>query len=243
MASASAIPSGDRDPIASRSKFRTLAEVAIAYGLILLVIWTPRPWQHFLWIAAAAAVVVITLISYEGRQAMGLRAGNFARSLWVVGVALLLAGAAVLVAARFHTLHLPATPLAFVLTYFAYAVWSGVQQFLLQGVFLRRLLRIVPNTTRAAFLASALFAAAHLPSAVLTPMTLIWGFAACLIFLHYRNLYPLAIAHAILGIAVAITIPGPVDHNMRVGLSYITYNHERHGPLPYPLKHPLPQPQ
>ena len=32
------------------------------------------------------------------------------------------------------------------------------------------------------------------------------------------------IAHAILGITVAITIPGPVVHNMRVGLGYVTYS-------------------
>ena len=31
-------------------------------------------------------------------------------------------------------------------------------------------------------------------------------------------------AHAILGITIAITVPGPVDHNMRVGLGYLTYN-------------------
>jgi hypothetical protein len=47
------------------------------------------------------------------------------------------------------------------------------------------------------------------------------------VFLRYRNLYPLALAHAILGITVAITIPGPMMHNMRVGLGYLKY-HEAH---------------
>ena len=36
-------------------------------------------------------------------------------------------------------------------------------------------------------------------------------------------MYPLAIAHAIFGICVAVTIPGEVIHNMRVGLGYIRY--------------------
>jgi hypothetical protein len=57
---------------------------------------------------------------------------------------------------------------------------------------------------------------------------LIWGFVACLLFLRYRNLYPLMMAHAILGITVALTAPGPVVHNMRVGLGYLTYNPHRH---------------
>ncbi len=245
MASTSAITYGNQDSVAPRSKLRSLTETGIAYGLILLVIWTPRPWQRYLWWVAVASVVIITCMSFEGRKAMGLRLTNFGRSLWIVGVALLLAGAAVLVAAKLHTLHVPPTPLAFVVTYCAYAVWSGVQQFLLQGVFLQRLLQVIPNTTRAAFAASALFAIAHLPSAVLTPMTLVWGFAACLIFLRYRNLYPLALAHAILGIAVAVTIPGPVDHNMRVGLGYLTYGQHRHLHGPYALTrvtNPLPKP-
>jgi hypothetical protein len=44
------------------------------------------------------------------------------------------------------------------------------------------------------------------------------------VFLRCRNVYPLAMAHAILGITVAVTIPGPVVHNMRVGLGYLRYH-------------------
>jgi hypothetical protein len=246
MADASAISYIGQDSIKSqsteRSRLRTLIETLVPYGLILLVIWTPRPWQRYLWWVAAASVVIVACISFDGLRALGLRLTNFGRSLWIVGLALLLAGAAVLVAARLHTLRLPPTPLAFVATYCAYAVWSGVQQFLLQGIFLQRILRLIPNSTRAAFAASLLFAIAHLPSAVLAPITLIWGFVACLIFLRYRNLYSLALAHAILGITVAITVPGPVDHNMRVGLSYVRYAQHRHMRAPYPIANPLPKP-
>ena len=122
-----------------------------------------------------------------------------------------------------HTLHVPDGLLAFIETYCAYAVWTGVQQFLLQGFFLLRFLRLIPEPQSAALAASVLFASAHLPNPVLMPITFFWGFAACLLFLRYRNFYPLMIAHAILGITVAMTIPGPVDHNMRVGLGYLTY--------------------
>jgi membrane protease YdiL (CAAX protease family) len=64
---------------------------------------------------------------------------------------------------------------------------------------------------------------AHLPNPVLTVITLVCGLASCLFFLRYRNLWPLAVAHAILGIAIAITIPSSIDHNMRVGISYLTW--------------------
>jgi len=217
------------DSARKRGKWRDRIEIGVGYGLIMAVVWTPRPWQRFLWMAAAAAIVAMVWAGFDGWKAMGLRTANFWRSLWIVGAALVLAGVAILVAARMQTLHLPDGPLAFVETYCAYAIWTGVQQFLLQGFFLLRFLRVGPKPWIAALAAAALFATAHLPNPVLTPLTLIWGLAACLLFLRYRNLYPLMMAHAILGITVAMTVPGPVVHNMRVGLGYLTYRPHTHG--------------
>jgi len=214
---------------AARSARRAAIEVAVGYLLILSVVWTPRPLQRLLWIVAVVGVAILLWRSFDGWRAMGFRAANFGRSLWIVGATLLLAGAAIGIAAHIHTLHRPpGGVLAFIGTYSAYAVWTGVQQFLLQGFFLLRLLRVIPKASLAALAAAMLFATAHLPNPVLTPITLIWGCAACLLFLRYRNIYPLMMAHAILGITVAMTVPGPVDHNMRVGLGYLTYNPQVH---------------
>jgi len=229
MEQATATSDGNCPPDSSGCKLRAAVEVAVAYLLILAVIWTPRPWQRYLWMVAAAAIITMMWVRFDGWKTMGLRAANFWRSLWIVSAALVLAGAAMPVAARMHTLEVPRGPVAFIETYCAYAIWTGVQQFLLQGFFLLRLLRVIPKAWIAALAAAILFAAAHLPNPVLTPVTLIWGFAACLLFLRYRNLYPLMMAHAILGITVALTVPGPVVHNMRVGLGYLKYNPHRHG--------------
>jgi hypothetical protein len=233
---AGGVPSSGREIfVAVRGSRRDLIELAIAYGLILLVVWTPRPWQSLLWWDAAAAVAFILSISFDGRKAMGLRSVNLLRSLWVVGMALAAAAAVVLAAARLHTLHLPASPVLFIERYWAYALWAFAQQFLLQCFFLKRLLRLLPSAKSATLAAAVLFAIAHLPNPILTSVTFLWGFAACMIFRRYRNLYPLAVAHAIFGIAIAITVPGPVDHNMRVGLGYLTYGHEqRPADLPEP---------
>ena len=215
-------------PVRNRSSRRDALEIAIAYGLIMMVEWTPRPLQRVLWIVAVAGLVVIVWRSFDGWQAMGFRAANFARSLWIAGAALALAAIAIAVAVRMHTLLVPDGVLGFLATYCAYALWTGVQQLLLQGVFLLRFLRLIPKPAMAALTASALFAGAHTPNPVLMPITFIWGLAACLLFLRYRNIYPLMIAHAILGITVAMTVPGPVDHNMRVGLGYLTYDPHHH---------------
>jgi membrane protease YdiL (CAAX protease family) len=215
-------------PVAVARRRRALLEVSIGYGLILFAIWTPLPWQRVIDCAALAAVVLATVISFDGWSTMGLRISGSLHSFWMVGVALLLAAPAVIVAGKLHTLQLPGSPMMFVRRYWAYALWAFLQQFLLLDFILLRLLRLLPGRKAAVTAAAGLFAVAHLPNPVLTPATLIWGFAACLFFLRYRNIYTLAAVHIIFGICIAVTVPGPVDHNMRVGLSYLTYRPTGH---------------
>lgn len=239
MVTSTALASSVGDSSDLPARRRALLELGIAYGLILAVIWSQRPLQRYLWMLAVAVVAVIMARSWPGRRAVGLRRQNFLRSLWIPCAALLLASGAVVAAIHFGTLDLPDPPpsgpasadtalghtLLFVGSYWGYALWTFVQQFLLQGFFLLRLQRVMPGPISAAFAAANLFAFAHLPNPILTIATIIWGFAACLLFLRYRNLYSLGMAHAIFGITLAITIPGPVIRNMRVGLGYMTYGH------------------
>jgi membrane protease YdiL (CAAX protease family) len=223
-ADASALPASVR----LRSNLRTFVELAVGYLLIMVVIWTPRAWQRPFYLAAVVWIVVVTILSFDGVRAMGLNIRSSLHSFWIVGAALLFALIALLIAYRLHTLHLPDSPLQFVKLFWGYAIWSCMQQFLLQDFFLLRFLRLLPTAITAVVAATALFALAHLPNPILTPITIIWGLIACLHFLRYRNLYSLAIAHAILGISVAITVPGTLDHNMRVGLGYLTYHRHHH---------------
>ena len=203
---------------------RAILELALAYTLILLVIWTPNPWQRIFYIAAVIALAAILALSFQSPQALGLQFKNLGRSLWIAILALILAAVIILTAAHMHTLHAPHGASRFIARYWGYALWAFVQQILLQDVFLRRLLVLIPSKPHMAALAAAvLFASAHLPNPILTPITLLWGFLSCLLFLRYRNIIPLAIAHAALGITLAITIPSPLIHNMRVGLSYLHY--------------------
>jgi membrane protease YdiL (CAAX protease family) len=207
---------------------RAILELALGYGLILLVLWTPHPRQRPLYILAAVVIATIFWISFTTAQSMGLRTANFLRSLWIVAVALVISAISIALAIHFQTLHPVHGPVAFFKRYWGYALWSFVQQLLLQDFFLRRLRLLLPSAGLAAFTAAAIFSIAHIPSPVLTTVTFIMGLAACLLFLRYRNLYPLAIAHAILGITLAITLPNTLLHNMRVGLGYLTYTQHHH---------------
>jgi membrane protease YdiL (CAAX protease family) len=231
----------------SSRRRRDLLEFWTAYALIALAVWTPLPWQLAFSVVALAWVIWATFRSFEGWRTMGFRVSGIWRSAWVLPTALALSAGAMAIAARMHTLNAPATMGQFFARYGGYAVWSVLQEFLLLNFFLFRLLRLLPSKQLAFIAASTLFALLHLPNPVLTPLTVLWGYASCLIFVRYRNLYISAVAHAILGTTIALTVPGPVDHNMRVGLGYLTYSeHQLHhlpaataakSTTPYPSPH------
>jgi membrane protease YdiL (CAAX protease family) len=239
MAQAPAAISETGSPAAARTRKRAVIEIALAYALILAVIWSPRPWQRVLWLFAVGGVAAMMVRSWDGRRSIGLRLKNFLRSMWVPITALAFAATAITLATHLHSLRLPYPfpnsiahsdsaydhAMLLIKTFWGYALWTFVQQFLLQGFFLLRMLQIIPAPKTAAFATATLFALAHLPNPVLAITTLVWGFAACIVFLRYRNLYPLAIAHAIFGITLAITVPPTILRNMRVGLGYLTYAH------------------
>ena len=205
----------------------TCLSLLLLMALILLVVGRRGPGQQdSLWWLQPPRSWPLRAHSFDGLKAMGLRTGKASsvRSGWL-GVQ----------PSRWPRWPSPwptscirctrlRGPVLFIERYWAYALWTIVQQFLLQCFFLLRLRRLAPGRKLRGGRGRGLFALAHLPNPILTPGHLVWGLAACLLFLHYRNLYPLAVAHAIFGITIAITIPGPVDHNMRVGLGYLTYH-------------------
>src|ERR1700760_4646300 len=86
---------------------RALVDLALGYGLILATIWTPSPWRYVLCFVTVGWVVLSTWNSFAGWRAAGISRSGFLRSVWVVGVALVLVAAAVLLASKVHTLHAP----------------------------------------------------------------------------------------------------------------------------------------
>jgi membrane protease YdiL (CAAX protease family) len=238
IAPSPALGHNSSEPISQQSKRRDWIEIGIGYALIEAVEWTPRPWQRYLWLVAASGIAFLLWRSFEGWAAMGLRRANLDRSLWIAAAAAAVSAVAILLSARARTLLVVDGVWVFPETYGAYAVWSGVQQILLQGFFLLRMLRVLSKPWQAVLLAAVLFSSAHIPNPILMSLTFVWGFIACALFLRYRNLYPLMLAHAFLGITVAMTVPGSLVHNMRVGQAYLTYRPHMHGHRLHPLSQP-----
>jgi membrane protease YdiL (CAAX protease family) len=151
----------------------------------------------------------------------GLRA-----SLWVIPAAAALASTAILLAERAGTLH-PLFGFIGVVTHStAYVIWAVFQQFIVQSYFFLRFEQLV--TARSAVLLSAsLFCLAHIPNPVLATVCLFAGWLACEVFRRNRNIYALGVAHAILGLTIAVTVPDDIHRHMRVGIGYYHYHAHR----------------
>ncbi len=213
---------------------RDLLELAVGYCLIMATIWTANPTQRVLYWLAFAWIAGTSWARRDQWSRLGLGRKGLLPSLWIPCVAILLSGLAVFLAwrtGRLHPLH-GNTPLS--LHAGGYIVWALMQQFILQSYFLLRLLRLLPGKALPVAVATAIFAIAHLPNPVLTPITLIWGAISCVLFLRYRNIYSLGLAHGIMGLCVAITVPTAMHRHMRVGLGYLRYHQHRHdGPVSF----------
>ncbi len=218
------------------ARTRDLIELLVGYGLILAVIWTPNPEQRVLYWIAWGWIAVTSILRRKESRPYGFGVKGFLPSLWIAGVAIVLFFLGLWIASRLGTLHNLYGPLPVSVHIAEYALWALMQQFILQVYVLLRLLRIGLPRWLAIALAAILFAAAHVPNPLLVPVTLFWGAVSCLLYLRYRNLYSLALAHGILGMCLAVTVPNAVHHHLRVGLGYLEYHpHRRHPRFPTPL--------
>jgi len=82
-----------------------------------------------------------------------------------------------------------------------------------------RLERVLPQRY-ALPLCAAIFSLVHFPNLTLMAVTFAMSVAFTLLFRRTRALYPLAFAHALFGLSVALAIPASVTHAMRVGAAY-----------------------
>ena len=213
----------------SPSRSREIAELAIGYGLILITVWTRNPEQRFFYWSAFAWIAITGWLSRNRSRPIGLGVKNLRRSLWIVIAATALLFIGLSIAARVHSLHRLYGPLPFGVHILEYSLWALMQQYILQVYVLLRLLRLGMGRASGVALATLLFAIVHIPNPVLVPAVTLWGAASCLLYLRYRNLYPLAIAHGMLGVCLAVTVPNAVHHHMRVGIGYLDYPTRRPG--------------
>jgi membrane protease YdiL (CAAX protease family) len=202
-----------------RQNLAVWGEILLLLGLLELIFWTPRSLPHTLLITAA--VVSVAWFGFRGRnrEALGFvwpsRRGTMAILVIGCGVAVAIP---LLAMASGHPV--PANPdWPKFHNVWPYVIWALGQQFLLQSYFYLRFESLF-GARAAVVVSTVLFALLHVPNLPLTVMTFVGGFFFTEMFRIYRSLYPLGIAHAALGIAIAYSFPDSLMHHMRVGLSY-----------------------
>ena len=144
-------------------------------------------------------------------------------SVVVIGVGIITATAVLLVSEQLGTLHrLFGQPNA-ILHGSTYLIWAVVQQWIQQSFFFTRMERVFDRGMLASFTTAALFGLAHLPNPVLAPVTFLGGWFLSELYRRYRSVVPLGIAHGVVGLAIALSVPDSLNHHMRVGLGYLHY--------------------
>lgn len=204
---------------------RTLAgaEVAVGFALIEAALWQGRHIALWAWLAAVWVVASALTAGFSWRE-LGVAGAGLRRSLWVAGAGLLLAAGIVAGGALAGTLHLYSSQLHPAVGAMLYCAWAVGQEFVLQSFFFLRCERILGSSRQAVWAAGLLFFFAHLPNPVLLLAAAIAGPLLCELFRRYRNLYPLAIAHGLVGLALAAAIPDALHHQMKVGMAYFHWH-------------------
>lgn len=206
-----------------RQSYVVLSEMAVAYGLIQVTIWTAPPQQRILfWIAAAWFFASAVLAKLRG-QPLGFKRPPMRMTITVVALTIVIVVLMGAIAAALGTLHGLFGVRAPLWHAWGYLLWSVVQQYIQQSFFFVRIEKLISNGVFASFLTALLFSLAHLPSPVLTGVTFAGGWILSELFRRYRSLYPLAFAHGVIGLAIAVSVPDSIHHHMRVGLGYLRY--------------------
>jgi membrane protease YdiL (CAAX protease family) len=199
-------------------------QVLSVYGAIEGALWSTggvrAAWSRI----ALLLIIVYLIIDQQRPEQLGIGTQGLKRSWWVPPAALGTAAFIVFLGWQVGTLHDLAGPQVPVIHAFGYALWTVIQEFIAQGFFFTRLERLLNSGKRAVIANAILFGAAHWPSVVLVPVTLAGGIILTELFRRYRNILPLAVAHTLVALAIAVAVPNDLHRHMRVGFGYVHYH-------------------
>ena len=194
----------------------------IAYGLLEWALWTSGPPQRVASFVFITWIIVTTLASRRKLHELGLGRRGLAGAAIALPVAAVASGAMLFAASLFGTLRplYGDRPVEHAL---AYVLWAMIQEFILNSYFFSSLEELLPRRRDAVIGAVALFTLAHIPNPVLLAGTLVASTFFVLVFRRFRNVYPLGLAHALLGLTLALSVPDAWIRHMRVGISYFHF--------------------
>ena len=108
-----------------------------------------------------------------------------------------------------------------------YFTWALMQQTLYQVYFINRLDRLfnpdpwsLKNYWKPSLVGGLMFAIVHLPNPVLVPTTLLWGVISAKSYLKNRNIWIIALVHALLATSIEWSWPYEWHQNLAIGLGF-----------------------
>lgn len=198
-------------------------QVLLVYVSLEAALWTAGAVQGFFIIMTVALTILWTFSERHPWPDLGLNPTSIHRGWWIAPVGAAIGGLILLAAWHWHTLRPPAGALVVCVNVALSLIWAFAQQFLAQSFFFLHLESLLRGSRRPVIATALLFSSAHIPNPVLIPVTLVGGVMLTEVFRRNRTLYPLAVAHALVALSLAISVPESVLHDMRVGIGYIYY--------------------
>jgi len=205
-------------------RWRDIVQLVLVLGTIEATLWTEGPTQSHLFVVALVTLIGCVLWNRPRPGELGLGFKGMTEASIAIPIAFVACSAMIMLAWWAGTLKIlyGDRPVSWHAIF--YAIWALEQQFILNSFFFRRFESLLNDSTRAIIVTAVLFSLVHIPNPVLVPATLIGGLFFVWLFNRFRNIYPLAIAHAMLGLTIAITVPDHWLHHMRVGLGFLRFH-------------------
>jgi membrane protease YdiL (CAAX protease family) len=198
----------------------TALRLLFAIALLEVALWAPLPFAILFGILALWYITRQVKKAAFSLRSLGLELNGVMRESWLLGATMALALTVLAVAYFSGSLHRlwglrhPWFAVAI------YTVWCFVQEFMLQ-CFCLRMLRSLVSRASSLLLSGVVFSVAHLPNPSLTFVTFFAGVAFTAIYASRKNLYVVALIHAVLGLTLAVSAPDAWFHQLRVGRDFL----------------------
>jgi len=206
----------------NRKQWLIIGEAAAGFFLIMLYIWRLRFTEPRAWIFILGFFILSHLLRGERIASLGFRWTNFRECVEHMAPALLLIALSLIALGVLLQTMRPISLEYGFMCLLAYCPWGVFQQYLLNGYIANRLLA-VSSGRYVPLIAASLFAGAHLPNWFLMLVTFATGYVSTKIFLRYRNLYFLGLAHAVIGTLLFVVIPDSISHHLTVGPGFFLH--------------------